>query len=177
MKFFFFSISDVPCLGHESQFENGEGQEVLDNLRRRFCGCVYLTGNIRINMQNHNFARQLTADDFNMFYHLQQVTGTVYFFGVSNTSEIILPNLRIIRAEELEGNRFSLLVRFSTIGRLVLPKLTQISRGDVLFENTSTLCNYLTVNWNDIVDGGGRLVEEGVHCDPTTMFDRESVTV
>ena len=167
-------IADSPCLGHESQFENGVSvQEVLDNLRTRFCGCVYVTGNIRIDMQNRNFTRQLTAEDFNMFYHLEQVTGAVYFFNIPNTSDIVLPNLRIIRAEELEGNRYSLLVRFSTIERLILPKLTQISRGDVLFEGTGTLCNYFLVNWDDIIDGGGTWVEVGATCNPVTMSDRE----
>ena len=124
-------------------------------------------------MQNFNFTRQLTADDFNMFYHLEQVSGTIYFLGIPDTSDIILPNLKIIRAEELVGNRFSLLVRLSNIKRFILPRLTEISRGDVLFENTIELCNYLTVNWRDIIDGGGNLVEEGATCNPVTMLDRE----
>ena len=41
----------------------------------------------------------------------------------------------------------------------VLPKLTEVTRGDVRFENTtSTMCNYKTVNWDDIIDNG-QLVE------------------
>ena len=167
-------LADVPCLGHSTQFESGVlGQEILDNLRARFCGCVLVTGNIRIDMRDRNFTRQLTTDDFNMFYHLEQVSGAVYFLGIPDTSDMIFPNLKIIRAEELEGNRFSLLVRFSNIERFILPRLTEISRGDVLFENTSKLCNYLTVNWRDIIDGGGDLVEEGVTCNPVTMLDCE----
>ena len=110
-----------------------------------------------------------------MFYHLEQVSGTIYFLGIPDTSDMILPNLKIIRAEELEGKRFSLLVRLSNIKRFILPRLTEISRGDVLFENTGELCNYLTVNWRDIIDGGGDLVEEGVTCNPMTMSNCELI--
>ena len=124
-------------------------------------------------MFNGNFTRQLTADDFNMFYHLKQVSETVRFRGIPNTSDIILPNLRIIRGENLIISRYALLIQESMIERFILPSLTQISRGDVLFKNTGSLCNYLTVNWPDIIDAGGML-EDGVGtCDPVNMRNCE----
>ncbi len=111
-----------------------------------------------------NISTRLNADDFNMFYHLEQVSGAIRFVGISNATDIILPNLRIIRAQELVASQFSLLVEDSTIGRFILPSLSQISEGDVLFKNTGRLCNYLTVLWTDIIDGGGELVDEVNTC-------------
>ncbi len=99
-----------------------------------------------------------------MFYHLEQVSGAVRFLGILDTSDIILPNLRIIRAEELVAAQFSLIVEDSIIGRLILPKLTQITRGTVIFQNTGGLCNYLTVRWTDIIDGGGSLMDATGTC-------------
>ncbi len=128
--------------------------EVLEGLRERFCGCIHIRGSVLISMRNFNATRQLNSDDFNMFYHLEQVSGVVRFVGIPDTSDIILPNLRIIRAEELVVGQFSLLVEDSIIGRLILPKLTQITKGSVIFQNTGSLCNYLTVRWTDIIDDG-----------------------
>lgn len=156
------------CIGHPIAqfrvFKQGETvAEVLAGLYDRFCGCVYVSGGIFISMQNTS-ARQLNADDFNMFYHLEQVNGAVRFLGIPNTTEIVIPNLRIIRGEELVANQFSLLVQDSVIGRFLLPRLTQITRGNVLFQNTGLLCNYLTVLWTDIIDGSGQLIDEVGTC-------------
>ena len=65
-----------------------------------------------------------------------------------------MPNLRLVRGEDLLGNRYALAVQNSTISELILPRLTQITVGDVLFENSGELCNYKTINWNDILDNG-----------------------
>ncbi len=153
------------CIGHQiGFFEQGTSvDEVLENLRERFCGCIHISGSVLISMRNFNASRQLNSDDFNMFYHLEQVSGAVRFLGIPDTSDIILPNLRIIRAEELVA-QFSLIVEDSIIGRLILPKLTQITRGTVIFQNTGGLCNYLTVRWTDIIDGGGSLMDATGTC-------------
>ena len=98
--------------------------------------------------------RELNASDFNFFYHVEQISGSVNLRGLPATSSIILPNLRLIRGEDLLGNRYALAVQNSTIGELILPRLTQITVGDVLFENSGELCNYKTINWNDILDNG-----------------------
>ena len=37
------------------------------------------------------------------------------------------------------------------IGALVMPNMTEVTHGDVRFENTSSMCNY---KWNDIIDDG-----------------------
>ncbi|XP_064389307.1 epidermal growth factor receptor-like isoform X3 [Halichondria panicea] len=145
--------------------------EVLEGLRERFCGCIHIRGSVLISMRNFNAMRQLNSDDFNMFYRLEQVSGAVQFLGIPDTSDIILPNLRIIRAEELVVGQFSLLVQDSIIGRLILPKLTQITKGNVIFQNTGSLCNYLTVRWSDIIDGGGTLMDGTGTCSSMAAID------
>ncbi len=161
-----FLYTDEPCVGNSiGSFEQGSSvDEVLENLYDRFCGCIYVRGSILINMQNRNVSRQLEANDFNMFYHLREVSGVVRFMGIPNITEIFIPDLRIIRAEVLVASQYSLLIEDSIIGRLVLPKLTQISRGNVLFLNTGRLCNYLTVQWTNIIDGGGQLIDDEGTC-------------
>jgi len=102
-----------------------------------------------------------------MFYHIQQISGIITLVGFPNTSQIIFPNLRLIQADpdNLFANQNSLTVLNSQIGELVLPSLTQITYGNVFFENTSSLCNYLTVNWTDIIDNGAQVEGLGA-CDP-----------
>ena len=129
--------------------------EILLNLRSRFCGCTHISGSVLINMASTpSIGRQLNATDFNFLYHVEQVSGSISLQSIPGTIRIILPNLRLIRGEELRGNRYALVVQNSTLGELILPRLTQISRGGVLFENSGGLCNHNTVNWPDILDNG-----------------------
>ena len=98
--------------------------------------------------------RQLNASDFNFLYHVEQISGAVSLRSIPDTSRIILPNLYLIRGEELLGDRYALVVLNSSIGELILPRLTQIKEGTVQFLDSGDLCNQNTVNWRDIVDGG-----------------------
>ena len=148
----------VTCIGHtigRSVEQGSTVPEILLNLRSRFCGCTHISGSVLINMASTpSINRQLNASDFNFLYHVEQVSGSISFRSIPATSQIILPNLRLIRGEEVLGKRYSLVVLNSTLGELILPRLTQISRGDVLFEDSGELCNHNTVNWPDILDGG-----------------------
>ena len=105
----------------------------------------------------------LTEDSFNFLYHVQEISGVLRFQNIPPVSRIVLPNLRIIRGDEVittsDGRNLALILLETRIGALVMPKLTEVTHGDVLFENTSSMCNYKTVNWGDIIDDG-ELVEE-----------------
>ena len=145
----------VTCIGHTTVESGNTVQEILMNLKNRFCGCTHISGSVLINMLSTPAAgRELNATDFNFFYHVEQISGAIQLRGIPATSRIILPNLRLIRGEELLGDRFALAVLNSTIGELILPRLTQITVGDVQFSNSGELCNHNTVNWLDILDGG-----------------------
>ena len=114
-------------------------------------------------MMGHEDYTNLTEDSFNFLYHMEEISGVLRFENIPTMERIVLPNLRIIRGEEilptLEGRGIALVLLETRIGAIVLPKLTEVTRGDVRFENTtSSMCNYKTVNWDDIIDNG-QLVE------------------
>ena len=110
-------------------------------------------------MFGHADYTNLTEDSFNFLYHVEQISGVLRFQNIPTVDRIILPNLRIIRGEELketaEGHGLALVILNTRIGAIVLPNLTEVTRGDVHFRNTtSSMCNYKTVNWDDIIDNG-----------------------
>ena len=145
------------CIGHSLDFfEDGSSvDDVIENLFEQFCGCVHVTGNIRINM--HGLEANLTEESFNFFYHLEEITGAFLFHNIPTTSRIILPNLRLIRGRELFSfNRYALTVRNISVGEFILPKLTEISNGSVLIEqlDNKRLCNVKRIKWQEIVDNG-----------------------
>ena len=139
-------------------------EDILTYLHNQFCGCTHVTGSIQISMFGHDGYTNLTEDSFNFFYHVEEISGVLRFQNIPTVERIVLPNLRIIRGEELiptaEGRGLALVLLETRIGALVLPNLTEVTRGDVRFQNTtSSMCNYKTVNWDDIIDNGGQLVE------------------
>ena len=138
-------------------------EEILNNLNNQFCGCTHVTGSIQIDMFGFDGYTNLNEDSFNFLYHVEQISGVLRFQNIPTVERIVFPNLHIIRGEKLipteEGRGLALVLLNTSIGALVLPNLTEVTRGDVRFENTtSSMCNYRTVNWNDIIDNG-QLVE------------------
>ena len=158
--------SDTVCVGYSlDTFAPGDTvEEILTNLYNQFCGCTHVTGSIQIDMFGHDGYTNLTEDSFNFLYHVEEISGVLRFQNIPNVDRIVLPKLRIIRGEELiataEGRGLALVLLETRIGAIVLPDLTEVTRGDVRFQNsTSSMCNYKTVNWGDIIDNGGELVE------------------
>ena len=138
-------------------------EEILTNLHNQFCGCTHVIGSIQISMIGHEDYTNLTEDSFNFLYHVEEISGVLRFENIPTVECIALPKLRIIRGEELmptrEGRGIALMLLETHIGAIVLPNLTEVTRGDVQFQNTtSSMCNYKTVNWDDIIDNG-QLVE------------------
>ena len=153
------------CVGYATDyFAPGDTvEEILTNLHNQFCGCTRITGSIQINMFGHADYTNLTEDSFNFLYHMKEISGVLRFQNIPTVDRIILPNLRIIRGEDriptAEGRHLALVLWETQIGAIVLPNLTEVTQGDVYFQNTtSSMCNYKTVNWNDIIDNG-QLVE------------------
>ena len=110
-------------------------------------------------MFGHDGYTNLTEDSFNSLYHVKEISGVLRFQNIPTVNHIVLPNLRIVRGEELietaERRGLALVLLNTRIGAIVLPKLTEVTQGDVHFQNTTTsMCNYRTVNWNDIIDNG-----------------------
>ena len=142
-------------------------EEILTNLHNQFCGCTHVKGSIQICMIGLDDYTNLTEDSFNFLYHVEEISGVLWFQNIPTVERIVFPNLRIIRGEEListaEGRGLALVLLNTRIGAIVLPKLTEVTRGDVQLQNTtSSMCNYKTVNWDDITDNGR--VDEVLAC-------------
>ncbi len=153
-----FFYAGVACVGHaQGNLEPGDTKEhILEALRTRFCGCTHVFGNVRISMAGL-YSVTLSEDDFNFLYHLEQVSGAIYLDNIPRVDHrIILPNLRLIRGNELEGGRYAIVLRNVSVDEVILPKLIEISQGSVLVEQSNNvgLCNLLRVNWLDILDDG-----------------------
>ena len=134
-------------------------EEILTNLHNQFCGCTHVTGSIQIDMFGLDRYTNLTEDSFNFLYHVEEISDVLRFQNILTVDRIVLPNLRIIRGEERiptpEGRSLALVLLNTRIGAIVLPKLTEVTQGDVHLQNTtSSMCNYKTVNWSDIIDNG-----------------------
>jgi hypothetical protein len=154
----------VACLGHsKTTFARGNTVEtVLESLRDQFCGCTHVHGNIRVNMNGLSTSRNLTEDDFSIFYHLEQISGHLFLHKIPDTIRIILPNLRIIRGLETESN-FALVLLEVNSTAVIFPKLTEISRGGVMISD-NPLCNMALVLWGDIIDGDGSITHSFSEC-------------
>ena len=129
-----------------------------------------MIGSIRINLASPETGVELTEDDFNFFYYLEEISDVLTFTNFPPTSNITFPNLIIIRGEDhvptAEGDNPVLSLTNTEIGALYMPNLREISQGDVLFLNVSSLCNYRTVNWGDILNDG-RLIDLNTNnCQP-----------
>ena len=160
-----FVSADTVCVGYATDFfaPGDTVEEILTNLRNQFLCCTHITGSIQINMFGHAGYTNLTEDSFNFLYHVEEISGVLRFQNIPTVERIVLPKLRIIRGDDLiptdEGRNLALILLETRIGAIVLPKLTEVTRGDVYFQNTtSSMCNYRTVNWDDIIDDG-ELVE------------------
>ena len=134
-------------------------EEILTNLRSQFCGCTHILGSIQINMFGHDDYTNLTEDSFNFLYHVEEISGVLRFQNIPTVERIVLPNLRIIHGNDLietaEGRGLALVLLNTHIGAIVMPNLMEVTQGDVRFQNTTfSMCNYQTVDWNDIIDNG-----------------------
>ena len=149
------------CPGQEpGRFGAGSTvQAILADLRNTFCGCKQIGGSVNVffpSMPTDNY--NLTEDDFSFLYHLEEVGGGVTFINVPSIDRLTLPNLVLIRGNNLPSsslvaNGFALSLVNSTVDRFVLPRLVEITVGSMQLYN-STWCGYYTVNWEDIFEAG-----------------------
>ena len=94
----------------------------------------------------------LVEANFSFLYYVKEIGGYLELNNIPSVERLSLPNLRIIRGENLRSGRFSLLVS-GKIESLYMPNLTEISRGDVVLGSSSLncyLCNTRSINWTDI---------------------------
>ena len=153
----FFFLETI-CLGHstsrESQSSGNSVSEILQHAREQFCGCRYIQDNVVIfagsGLSDAN--EPLVEANFSFLYHVREISGYLELQGIPPIARLSLPNLRLIRGENIRTNRYSLAV-IGKIDNLYMPNLTEITRGDVIIRSSSSepyLCNTKSINWTDI---------------------------
>lgn len=142
------------CIGHKVN-ESAAGttiEEILEALSMQFCGCTRVYGNININMVGIETNKTLNETNFSMLYHLEEISGALMLYNIPETTRLTLPNLRIIRGQEVVMDT-AMLIFNVRVEKFILPNLTEITQGNVIIQG-NTPCNLAQVNWVDIMDNG-----------------------
>ena len=130
--------------------------DTLHSLHSLFCGCKFIKTSFSFSLLKNN-SQIFKEKDFNIFYHLREIGNSFYLNNVNmNGDRIIFPNLRIIHGKYIflvDDYKVAILVKEVNASELILPRLTEISRGGVDIHRKSwQLTNLRRVLWNDIVD-------------------------
>ena len=131
---------------------------MLFNLDEALCGCVYVSGSIRISVVTTwpDATEPLVEGNFSFLFHVREISGYLVFVNIPEIERLSLPNLRLIRGEELFFNMFALSVSDSYIKNLYMPNLTEITNGNAFFSDSTnpSVCNLMSVDWTDILSSG-----------------------
>ena len=145
--------------------ESKEG--FLQDMRNRFCGCRIVDESININRPGNEI---YSSTDFNFLSSLEEIGNALLIQNLNLTDSITLPNLRLIRGRNLlefivEPRGNPALFIHNVTGPVYLPKLTEITLGDVYIVTVS-FCNHRGVLWEDILTAPGSHYEdiENDHC-------------
>ena len=150
----------IVCLGHMGN-DGARGStvaDILQDLHNDFCGCRTIDGNIRVVMSS-SFPDlntvSLTEANFTFFNEVTEVTGYIFLQRIPTLTLLSFPKLRLIRGRQTISG-FTLAIVFSKIMRLYMPRLTEITSGNVILSsgNDPPLCSVDSVNWDDIINNG-----------------------
>ena len=138
--------------------------DILQDLHNDFCGCRAIDGNIHVVMGS-NFPDlntvSLNESNFTFFSEVTEVTGYILLQRIPTLTLLSFPKLRLIRGRQTSSG-FALAIGSSNIMRLYMPRLTEITSGNVIFaQNIPPLCSAASVNWTDIIS------ESGTYTGPT----------
>ncbi|XP_067686538.1 epidermal growth factor receptor-like [Haliotis asinina] len=160
---------DKACPGTHMGFSySGSLRRHFRYMQRRYTGCTYVQGNLEITHLRHKNINY----DLSFLSTIRYVSGYVLIGLVTRVREIPLTSLEVIRGNqtlELFGRQFGLAVTLTSrsygsrkgLQELQLPKLREISRGDVLFANNPVLCYVKTILWEAIISGGRKAMLKG----------------
>jgi len=139
----------------------------LQAMNDEFCGCKIVDGSININRPGDE---TYSSADFEFLSSVEEIGDTLFIQNLNLIDNITLPNLRLIRGRNLleyiidpTGNP-ALFINNVT-GPVYLPKLTEITSGDV-YIGTVSFCNHRGVFWEDILTEYGSRYEDidNDHC-------------
>ena len=142
-------------------------QEFLQLMSEEFCGCRMVEGSISINRPGDEI---YSSTDFEFLSSVEEIGDVLFIQNLDLTDNITLPNLRLIRGHNLlefsappMGNPAVYI--HNVTGPVYLPKLTEITLGDVYIVTVS-FCNHRGIMWEDILtEPGSHYVDLGNdHC-------------
>ena len=144
-------------------------EEFLRLMSEEFCGCRIVEGSISI-IRLGNDHEVYSSTDFEFLSSVEEIGDTLLIQNLNLTGNITLPNLRLIRGRNLLefmtrpfGN--PAIYIHNVTGPVYLPKLTEITLGDVYIQTVS-FCNHRGVLWEDILTQPGSHYEDigNDHC-------------
>ena len=144
-------------------------EEFLQAMSNEFCGCRIIDGSININRPGDDH-EVYSLTDFKFLSSVEEIGDTLFIQNLNLTDNITLPNLRLIRGRNLLDFRVAprgnpALYIHNVTGPVYLPKLTEITLGDVYIQTVS-FCNHRGVLWEDILTQPGSRYEDigNDHC-------------
>ena len=117
----------------------GSVAAILEDLHNDFCGCRTIYGNIRVIIStiSPDFnSVSLTEANFTFFSEITEVSGNIFLQNIPSLTLLTFPHLRLIRGRNLVSG-LALVIVFSNISRLFMPKLTEITNGGVTFSGNA----------------------------------------
>ena len=142
-------------------------EKFLQCMSDEFCGCRIVDGSVNINRPGNEV---YSSTDFEFLSSVEEIGDTLFIQNLNLTDNITLPNLRLIRGRNLlqfivEPLGNPALYIHKVTGPVYLPKLTEITLGDVYIQTVS-FCNHRGVLWEDILTEPGSRYEDigNDHC-------------
>ena len=136
---------------------------LLQTLNSQYCGCRVIQGNVVIAL-NGLTTSGLTSNNFAFLSKIEEITGYLEITGVTVTDQIILPELRVIQGRDLKNGHGLIIDGVTSPSGVLMPKLSEVVRGDAYFSGLSGRCTYETVNWEDIVTNGSQVTGDTNSC-------------
>ena len=124
----------------------------LEVMSTMYCGCRVVDGSVNI---IRRLDETYSSTDFEFLSSVEEIGDTLNIQNINVTDNITLPNLRLIRGHNLLTVLFPLITNpalfiFNVTAPVYLPKLTEITLGDVYIMTVSS-CNHRGVLWEDIL--------------------------
>ncbi|XP_077592656.1 melanoma receptor tyrosine-protein kinase-like isoform X1 [Stigmatopora nigra] len=167
------------CQGTSNQLTLLETRENhYDNMLRMYANCSVVLDNLEVTYT-------LEHQDLSFLHSIQEVGGYV-LVAINEAPTVALPELRLIRGQNLYEGKYALLVMSNYnrsqsaaalnltggMSRLLLSNLTEILRGGVKMSHNHFLCNVDSIQWGDIVDQSSnpsmllKMEPSGARCRP-----------
>ena len=167
------SFSQIPppvlsldlCLGQQpGQSQPASVSALLQELSTRYCGCSRVLGNVIVSLGSLA-ANGISSENFTFLSNIVEITGYLEISGLILSDRIILPELKVIQGRALRNGRGLFVANVTAPVGVLMPKLSEVVRGDAYFSGVTGQCSYSTVNWNDVLNSGKLVTGSTASCE------------